>query len=109
MTQNGLFFLLAPRVAHIHEKGCSYWPTPTASEALGGGSAAMGERAEKGLKRKSGFNTARKVCDIFKYRYGKPAPPIFYEWLMGIPTGATGLQPVVTARFQQWLQQHGIY
>lgn len=109
MTQNGLFYQLAQLAPHTHENGCSYWPTPTASEGLGGGSAAIGERAEKRMKRASGHNIARRVHDIFKFRYGKPAQPKFYEWLMGIPIGATGLQPVAMDKFRLWLQQHGGY
>ncbi len=68
----------------------------------------MKELAENGGKRSSGHNIAKRTKDIFKHRYGKQATPIFYEWLMGIPIGATGLKPLATDRFLLWLQQHDI-
>jgi hypothetical protein len=34
--------------------------------------------------------------------------PTWVEWLMGWPMGWTGLQPLETDRFQQWLSLHGI-
>jgi hypothetical protein len=33
--------------------------------------------------------------------------PVWVEWLMGWPLGWTDLQPLETARFQQWLTSHG--
>ena len=33
--------------------------------------------------------------------------PEWVEWLMGWPIGWTDLEPLETARFQEWLQQHG--
>jgi hypothetical protein len=33
--------------------------------------------------------------------------PRFVEWLMGFPIGWTALQPLETASYQQWQQQHG--
>jgi len=33
--------------------------------------------------------------------------PSWVEQVMGWPTGSTDLKPLETARFQQWLQQHG--
>lgn len=107
MTRSGLYYPLAPLVLHTHDNACSYWPTPTASEALGGGSAKMGERAERREKRESGHNIARRVHDIFKHRFGTPATAMFYEWLMGIPIGGTALEPLAMDKFHAWLQKHG--
>jgi hypothetical protein len=98
---------LAPLVRHIHGKDCSFWRTPTASEATGGGSARQAELAQRGEKRKSGHGIALKTIDLFKLRYGMNPPPKFYEWLMGIPIGATGLKPLGMDGFRLWLQQHG--
>ena len=33
--------------------------------------------------------------------------PDWCEWLMGWPIGWTDLQPLATAKFQQWLRLHG--
>lgn len=106
--QDGVCSRLAPLVHHTHDSGCSSWPTPTATEALGGTSAAMAQRALNGEKRASGANISLKVGDLLKLKYGMPKKPTFYEYLMGIPIGATGLQPVAMGRFHLWLQQHGI-
>jgi hypothetical protein len=35
--------------------------------------------------------------------------PEFREWLMGWPLGWTGLKPLETARFHEWLRQHSPY
>jgi hypothetical protein len=35
--------------------------------------------------------------------------PEWVEWLMGWPIGWTALEPLETARFQEWQQQHGGY
>jgi hypothetical protein len=32
--------------------------------------------------------------------------PQWVEWLMGWPMGWTGLQPLETDKFQEWLRQH---
>ena len=34
--------------------------------------------------------------------------PTWVEWLMGWPIGHTGLEPLETGRFQQWLHSHGV-
>ena len=36
-----------------------------------------------------------------------PLHPNYAEWLMGFPIGWTDLQPLATASYQQWQQQHG--
>jgi hypothetical protein len=35
--------------------------------------------------------------------------PMWVEWLMGFPLGWTDLRPLEMGKFQQWLEQHGIY
>lgn len=35
--------------------------------------------------------------------------PDWTEWLMGWPIGQTALEPLATAKFHEWLQQHGGY
>jgi hypothetical protein len=44
----------------------------------------------------------RTIFDLF----GGRVSPEFHEFLMGWPTGSTGLQPLETAKFQQWWQSH---
>ena len=38
---------------------------------------------------------------------GGPLNPTWVEWLMGWPLGWTDLKPLATARFREWLRQHG--
>ena len=33
--------------------------------------------------------------------------PEWLEWFMGWPMGWTGLEPLETDKYQEWLQQHG--
>lgn len=105
----GECYRLAPLVRHTHGKGCSLWPTPTASEGLGGGTAKEAQRALNGELRASGHKVFLRGKDLFKLRYGVNPRPIFWEWLMGWVPGWTGLEPLATDRFRAWLQQHGIY
>ena len=44
----------------------------------------------------------------FVRAFGKPTPTN-HEWLMGWPIGWSDLQSLETGKYQQWLQQHGIY
>ena len=32
--------------------------------------------------------------------------PVWVEWLMGWPQGWSGLEPLETAKFHEWQQQH---
>lgn len=109
MTVDGQFYPLAPLVRHIHGKDCSCWPTPIASESTGGGSAKEAERSMAGIKRKSGANITLRAKDLYLLKYGTQPGAIFYEWLMGWAPRWTGLEPLAMDKFQQWLQQHGIY
>ena len=45
------------------------------------------------------------ACRAFALVFGKPTPEI-HEWMMGWPIGWTALQPLETARFQQWRSAH---
>jgi hypothetical protein len=35
--------------------------------------------------------------------------PEWAEWFMGWPIGSSGLEPLETARFREWQQQHSIF
>jgi hypothetical protein len=59
-----------------------------------------------------GGRVARNICG----RFWKDLPtgpdtvslnPSFAEWMMGWPIGWTDLKPLVTDKYQSWLQQHG--
>jgi hypothetical protein len=75
-------------------------PTPVASMSKGS--------SQKALTRKSGRSRERDRLDHYVMaRDGGPLNPEYAEWLMGWPIGLTAIEPLETARFQQWLQQHG--
>ena len=38
---------------------------------------------------------------------GGPLNPEWCEWFMGFPVGWTGLKPLETPRFREWLRKHG--
>jgi len=42
-------------------------------------------------------------------KIGLAPQPAFAEWMMGWPSGWTDLQPLATAKFQQWSASHGIF
>lgn len=107
--QSGVCFRLAPLVRHIHGKGCSYWPTPTAADyKMGFNNLIEAKRATSKERRASGYIMQRRIPYDYLVRYGEPVMTTFYEWLMGIPIGATELKPLAMGKFHQWLQQHGI-
>lgn len=62
------------------------------------GSTARWEEARKGLR----------SCNL-NDQIGGQLNPNWVEWLMGWPIGWTDLQPLETARFQQWLELHGMH
>jgi len=95
----------APLVHHIHERGCSWWPTPVATDhKRGNGSKA--HRLANGravIDRPSRCRYGATLVDIL----GGTPNPEWIEWLMGWPTNWTALSPLETDRFQQWLRLHG--
>lgn len=75
------------------------WPTPCASAAKGSSPAA--------LTRKSGKDRSNDRIDhAVMASDGGQLNPEWVEWLMGWPIGHTALEPLATARYQEWLQQH---
>lgn len=84
--RNGECFLLVPSAHHIHAKGCSSWPTPTASDWK-----------EVGLLRRIANHWLLRNCNQlrpqhkFAAKFGAKAPVALWEWLMGFEIGRTAL------------------
>lgn len=87
--RNGRCYPRVPWVRHIHGNGCSLWPTPVKSLALGGGSAKEAERALSGVRRRSGHRITLRLTDLVKHRDGGLINPQWCEWLMGFPVDWT--------------------
>lgn len=45
--------------------------------------------------------------DDLSTQVGGQLNPPWVEWLMGFPIGWTGLRPLETRKFRQWLDSHG--
>ncbi len=75
LMRNGQCYLHAPSVHHIHESGCSLWPTPRASGACNAG----GSNSRKTAIRKGTYVPSR-------------INPSLYEWQQGYPIGWTDLE-----------------
>ncbi|CAB3888855.1 hypothetical protein LMG26788_03733 [Achromobacter pulmonis] len=105
--RDGECSVLAPMVHHIHARGCSWWPTPVATDhKRGKGSPAhrlANGRAVVDRPSKSRFGAT--LPDIL----GGTPNPEWIEWLMGWPTNWTALRPLETDRFQSWLRPHSIF
>lgn len=63
-------------------------PTPTASDSIGG----------IGGNRGGGPNLTTVAGGMLN--------PLWDEWLMGLPIGWTGSEPVAMESFQQWQRKH---
>lgn len=102
MMQNGECFQLAPLVRHIHGKGCSLWPTPTAREkrTLAGG-------RDRKRSEKSGKSLCRTIGEALGFPAKTYIKPYIIEKMMCWPVGWTGVNLLETAKFRQWLNLHG--
>lgn len=78
------------------------WPTPCASASKGSSQAS--------LTRKSGKSRENDRLDhAVMSSGGGQLNPEWVEWLMGWPIGHTELKPLGTGRFQEFVQQHGVF
>lgn len=83
--RNGALFRRACSVPHTHGKGCSYWPTPTAS---------MGKRGF-GFSR-TGRPRANRDTLARVHAIGWSPSPELWDWVMGFPPGWTDLESSAT-------------
>ncbi|WP_200908835.1 hypothetical protein [Burkholderia pseudomallei] len=77
------------------------WPTPTATDT-------KGHPAEKRLQERMQESSRGVRLSEELARRGQPGQlnPEWVEWLMGWPIGHTALEPLETAKYREWLQQH---
>jgi hypothetical protein len=113
MMRSGVCWGLATPVRRTKENGYGFWPTPVKTDGYAVGWCLTSiERKERGETRPSGAHIGTGLKYFRKTeRYlsnGFPNP-MFTEWLMGWPIKWTDLQPLETAKFQQWLHSHGAH
>ena len=75
------------------------FPTPT-DPSKGGGSSRSEDRDNE---TPSSLTLAVRAEEVI----GGKLNPVWVEWLMGWPLGASGLRPLATAKYRSWLRQHG--
>ena len=101
-----------PMLEHdTSEKGYGYWPTPLKTDTFPFALDTM-MRQERGENRKSGCHIGTSLKwdrRVQPYLDAGHIPTWLHEWLMIWPLGWTALKPLATAKFQQWLNSHGIY
>ena len=93
------------------------WPTPCASDSAHRKASPRPHLTKNGTLKhigKSGVLSQIRLSQAVKHFAAPedtdgPLNPDWTEWLMGWPIGHTGLKPLETAKFQEWLQQHGNY
>jgi hypothetical protein len=95
-------------------RGSGSWPTPNKFDAVEAWSMCdpvhwekrRAGHARKGVNLQFPLRVAAQNGSTLGTR-GRLNPP-WVEWLMGWPIGWTELKPSATAKFQQWLQWHGV-
>lgn len=80
------------------------WPTATATATASKGWSPNHNRAM--TEDRLDYSVERE-----SFQPGQQTPPMrlnpeWVEWLMGFPIGHTGLKPLETHRFHEWLRQH---
>jgi hypothetical protein len=97
IMQDGGCFLLEMKALPL-KGGDFLLPSPT---------AAMGKRGW-GVSKTGRDRYSREIIEnALSFGY-KPHPQVL-EWAMGFPITWTELKPLAMDKFQQWLEQHGIY
>jgi hypothetical protein len=101
------------------EKGSGFWPTVRASDGERGGRGDL-LQAIRGNPNKHFKMYSTPVASDTGHRkkkyaqggtalsmqVGGPLNPTWIEWLMGWPSKWTALEPLETAKYQEWLRQH---
>lgn len=80
------------------------WPTPTAQDSNQAGGKGCIKCGSRGA-------TLHFAVAQDSFQPGQQTPPMrlnpeWVEWLMGWPIGHTGLKPLETGKYQEWLRQH---
>ena len=96
MTRNGSVCRHPTLERPISATGYGLWPTPTRRDY-------RSESCSQEYRAKRNEHSRGKTL---AWEVGGLLNPEWVEWLMGWPIGHTGLKPLVTGKYQEWLQQH---
>lgn len=100
MTQGGIAYLRESAVHVTSATGLGLLPTPTAIQSRNRTSGRKNPDSE--------HHDGITLWDWIWLEIGRERPkPSFVEWMMLWPIGWSGLEPLETDKFQQWLKQHG--
>jgi len=106
MMRDGECWALTTREPRTGARESGFWPTPTVSDSWFVGISR--ETARRNID--GGGRGKTQLAAVAKYRGGAGGlNPEWVAWLMGWPIGWTGLAPLVTDRFQRWLDWFGGY
>ncbi len=135
MTRNGSVYRHPTAERPISATGAGLWPTPTVCGNYNrkGASATSGDGLATAVTQRT-WPTATATATAYKgwspnhnradtddrldysveresFQPGQQTPPTrlnpeWVEWLMGWPIGHTGLKPLATGKYLEWLRQH---
>lgn len=92
------------------ENESGFWPTPCKTDSMIGWSETVTKNRETTGFRPSGARIGYQLNYVRKTQPYVMKDGLYHpnlsEWLLGWPMGQTDLQPLETARFQEWQQQH---
>lgn len=133
MTRSGSVYRHPTAERPISATGVGLWPTPTVcgNYNRSGASAKSGDGLATAVTQRTwptatataykGWSPNHNRADTDdrldysvereSFRLGQQTPPMrlnpeWVEWLMGWPIGHTGLKPLETGRYLEWLRQH---
>lgn len=102
LMRNGAVYQQPPLEPHTNENASgSLLPTPRAGDYKGATSATAAAQA-----RARGFSPNLPEL-IAEEANGGRLNPLWVEWLMGFPIGASDLKPLEMHKYQLWRQKHG--
>jgi len=104
MMHDGACFSLALSVAHTHVKECSSFATPGHWDGV-----KSAEFTIQQIKKHQDAQThaSKMLYEALLMGISIQDCPAVYELAMLWPVGWTGLKPLETAKFRQWLNLHG--
>jgi hypothetical protein len=111
LMHDGALYQQQTAVHPTEETGSGFWPTPVASDCIGGRSNTVHYKNQRFVRisQTTGTEFGAKLSGAYQLMTGNPLPESFSEWMMGWPLGWTDLKPLEMDKYRLWQQQHGDY